>query len=218
MAYFRKKQKSLSLRLRILLILIISAVGIISLDATVRPILISAAKIRGINAVQASVYSAIREEMAKGDCSSIVKISRNDSGSLTSVETDTMALSGITSALATSAIESLKELDDSYISVPSGLLSGISFLSATGFPLKFKIRTGNHLRANVSSDFKSAGINQTLHTIKFNISAEVTVFIPGSTVRENVPIDIILAQTVIVGEVPESFSDITLLSDLYEKN
>jgi hypothetical protein len=123
----------------------------------------------------------------------------------------------LVSRLSAKGIETLKSLDNTYISVPSGILSGISFLSGVGFPLKFRILTGSYLKANVSSDFSSAGINQTIHRIVLNFSASLTVFLPGKTITEEVPIDIILAETIIVGETPESFSDINLLSSLYEK-
>ena len=217
MRYFRKKQKSLSVRLKIILIFIILLIGVSYLDSSLRPILTSAARLQGINKLQSSLYNSIRKELENLEETKFIKISKTESGGITSVETDMIVLNNLVSELSSKGIESLKNLDNTYISIPSGILSGISFLSGVGFPLKFRILTGNHLKANVSSDFSSAGINQTIHRIVLNFSASLTVFLHGKTITEEVPIDIILAETIIVGETPESFSDINLLSSLYEK-
>lgn len=220
MAYFKRKQKLLSVRVKIIFIVLIMIVGVLIADARIRPLLISAVKIQGINQVQVSVYSVAREKLKEKNLSysDIVKISKSEKGFVTSVETDISSLGQLTGDISVAAIEALKGIDNSYITVPSGLLSGISFLSGSGFQMKFRIKSGNHITANVSSDFKSAGINQTLHTITLNLKATVTVFVAGGTVSETVPIDLILAQTVIVGEVPQSFSDINLISDIYKKS
>ena len=49
------------------------------------------------------------------------------------------------------------------------------------------------------------GINQTLHRIFLNIDAQLSVVIPGVDVTVNTETEVLLAESVIVGKVPDTY-------------
>ena len=58
------------------------------------------------------------------------------------------------------------------------------------------------------SEFTDAGLNQTLHRMIMRTTVSVTAFIPMYSVQTDVSGDFLIAETVIVGNVPESFTHV----------
>ena len=59
--------------------------------------------------------------------------------------------------------------------------------------------------ATFSSDFSQAGINQTIHQVIMEVSVDVAILVRGETDSFTVTSQVVVAQTVIVGEVPDTF-------------
>lgn len=70
-------------------------------------------------------------------------------------------------------------------------------------PLKF-LSTGT-VETKVRSEFKSAGINQTIHTIYLDVSCNVALLTPYNVVEENITNEVVLVENVIVGLVPSTY-------------
>ena len=56
-----------------------------------------------------------------------------------------------------------------------------------------------------ASDFSQAGINQTLHRLNMQVSIDVAVLVLGQASSFTVTSEVVVAETVIVGEVPDTF-------------
>ena len=59
--------------------------------------------------------------------------------------------------------------------------------------------------ASFTSHFSQAGINQTLHTVTMTVSIDVTVLVLGESSSFTMESEVLVAQTVIVGDVPDTF-------------
>ena len=64
--------------------------------------------------------------------------------------------------------------------------------------------TGN-LDTELKSEFVAAGINQTLHKIYLEIKCNVVILTPFETMEEQIVNQVLLAEGLIVGEVPNSY-------------
>ena len=58
--------------------------------------------------------------------------------------------------------------------------------------------------SSFSSTFTQAGINQTLHQINMQVSVDVAVLVLGETNYFTISSQVVIAETVIVGQVPET--------------
>ena len=56
------------------------------------------------------------------------------------------------------------------------------------------------------NQFETAGINQTRHQIILQIDVTISILLPGFTTATNVSSAVTVAETVIVGSVPESYT------------
>ncbi len=189
----------------LILIIIIGAV-----DYKIRPI------IKTMSAYQAKVYSnkivndAIYEELGKENIvySNIVNIAYDDNGQVSSLQTDIITLNKLRSRVVNSVINSLKEINNQEIRIPIGTLTGVQFLSGRGHKVLFKIIPTGYVETSLINKFDSAGINQTRHQIMLNLKMTITAIIPGYSTTTDITSNVCLAETVIVGTVPDAFTQV----------
>ncbi len=209
--FSRGKRRLFFARFSVALILIVS--GFYLSSKAIRPLVISAAKHGAKAETERVIYKIFAEEFSSlsGKEASFVQISKNEGGFITSVETDTAALSEFTYSVALKSLKALGSLKEETFSFSSGSLSGNPYLAGKGPRIPFKLETGKFINTEIKSDFISAGINQTLHRLTLILSADITVFLAGFSETETVSFSAPISETVIVGVVPESFTDLSIL-------
>lgn len=202
--------------LRPLFVLILLAAAVFAADSQIRPV------IKEMAANQARVYAtraindAINSELRSADISydSLIKITSDNQGRITSVQTDMFRLNLLKSAMTNSAAQQLSLLQSQTIRIPIGTLSGLNILSGRGARVEFKIVPAGFVSSDILHRFDSAGINQTRHQIILRINASISAILPGYTSSSRVSSDMILAETVIVGASPESFTQVLSGQDM----
>ena len=122
-------------------------------------------------------------------------------------------------ALLTDAVnDGIDRLSAENVGISLGSLTGIGLLYGSGAELCFRLEPHGAAQTQLVSSFQSSGINQTMHSMILRVSAELSPVMPGFYQTVDVSCDILLAQTVIVGKVPDSYSQIVLdeqhLSDI----
>ena len=96
-------------------------------------------------------------------------------------------------------------LDTSDIGIPIGSLIFPEVLSGRGPAIPVNILSIRNSDAAFSSEFSEAGINQTLHQLTMAVLVDVSVLVLGETASFTVTSEVVVAQTVIVGDVPDTF-------------
>jgi sporulation protein YunB len=102
--------------------------------------------------------------------------------------------------------QKIKDSKTSEIRIPLGNMLGNAFLSGRGPLIKFHILSVNSTKASFYSGFTAAGINQTRHRIMLDTNVIVTVMIPGAISSVNITSQVMIAETVIVGKVPQTYA------------
>ena len=73
--------------------------------------------------------------------------------------------------------------------------------------------TDGTVETDLKSEFKEAGINQTLHRIYLEVKCNVNILTPYSTIKETIVNQVLLAEGVIVGNIPNTYYNIEGLKD-----
>ena len=134
-----------------------------------------------------------------------VTIQRDESGAITALTTDMAKMNLRRSELTAAILEALEEADVSAIQVPLGSLFDLEPLWAKGPALKTRAITVGTVRAEFESQLTSAGVNQTLHRIWMEVEAPITLLLPGGEVETSLHTQLCVAETVIVGRVPDTY-------------
>lgn len=182
--------------------------GIIGLlEARLRPVAEIAARTQAQNTITALVEHAVMEDLARravgyGD---LVTIQRDGAGTITALTTDMAAMNLLRGELISQVLQALEGVDVSQISIPLGSLFFSEVTWARGPAIQAQALRVGTVSGEFESDFSAAGVNQTRHRICLNLSIPVTVLLSGSRIEVPVETSLCVAETVIVGQVPNTY-------------
>ncbi len=160
-----------------------------------------------INAANEAITELFEEEtITYGD---MVKLSRDETGKVTSLEIGIEKLNLIRSKISVKINEKLSKRSDYLINIPIGTFLGYEFTVGRGPKIPFKMNLAGTVIADFESNFVDAGINQVLHQIIIKIKMNGKVLIPWYNTSFTSEITTIAAQTVIVGVTPENYTNVT---------
>lgn len=134
-----------------------------------------------------------------------VSVAYNKDGTVASIETNGIEINRFASVLSESIQNEIKSREHERIKVPLGSATGVKLLSSYGFSIPFRIISAGKVKVVPVSQFHDAGINQTVHKLKMNVSVNVKILFPLAAREEKIEREIIVSETVIVGDVPEMF-------------
>ncbi len=179
-------------------------------DLSLRPIIETVNSYECHAAVTNIINNAVAAEIEREDAdySSLVTLVRDESGAVCSVESRAMNINRLKNSIADRIERELGRMSDIQVMIPVGTLTGLSMLHGRGFEIGMTVSPVGYATTSIISEFKEAGINQTLHRIVVQINVVTDAVIPGFTTRVPVTTSIIAAETVIVGQVPEAYTHV----------
>lgn len=174
-----------------------------------RPIIKSIASSRARVIATETVNEAILQELSenKDDYENIVKIQKNDSGELTVLLSDMEKINKLKSRVGLIIQNKFSGLKEGKIKIPIGTLTGIEIFSGIGPGVPLKISITGNVSTEFESNFKDAGINQTIYQIYLRIQTRMNAVIPGCCCSDNFETSILISETIILGTVPKVYSN-----------
>ncbi len=134
-----------------------------------------------------------------------VTINYNQEGNVSSIIANSINLNAFARNVSTISQIYLDKIVDQGIDIPIGTFTGLNFLAGRGTKINFKLVPIGSILTNFRSDFKSVGINQTIHTLKVIINTTMTVIMPLSSERIDFETEFLVCENLIVGQVPSVF-------------
>lgn len=175
----------------------------------VAPVIKEVAATQAENVMTNVIENAIIEVLKANNVtySSLVDIEKDSEGKITAIKADTVKMNSLKSEISSAVSEKVLDMDNREIKIPLGTIVGISALSGKGPRIATNVTLANNVNSAINNSFTSAGINQTLHEIIVEINADIYVVMPGARVTAQVNTNFCIAQTVIIGAVPETFAE-----------
>lgn len=176
---------------------------ILQLNARLRPVLLELALDQTSNRLTAVIDRAVAQQaISYGD---LITLERAEDGGIAALTSNMAQANALRAQLLDAALAALDGLGELEISIPLGTILGWDLLSGRGPGIKVKTLYTGTASAEFENQFSTAGINQTCHQIFFQIHADITVLLPGRQCRTQVTSRVCIAETVIVGKVPETY-------------
>ncbi len=177
------------------------------LSRQLRPLIRTMAVSKATNLVSEVSAAAVDDTLAQlgADYASFVTVTTDGEGSVSSLTGNTRANARFQRLVVERVVNRLEHIDPDELSIPLGTLSGWLFLSGLGPEIRVSLQTVGDVTASFRSSFSSAGVNQTLHKIDLTLAVSVYLVIPGELVQVTVEQAVPVAETVIVGEVPDTY-------------
>ena len=204
-----KRQRRKNILKIVFIILFFNVVLLILFEERAKPIIIEVAVAQSENIASAIIENAIVEVLYKNGItySTLVEIEKDKQDRVTTVKADTLKMNMLKSEIGSEISNKILETDSREISVPLGTILGVSALLGKGPKIKTTVTLASNVTSTINNKFTSEGINQTLHEIYVNVNATIFVIMPRNTATADVNSNYCIAQTVIIGTVPETFAD-----------
>ncbi len=197
-----KKQKSI---IKILIIFIIEILVARNIINAINPIIDTQCvnQAKNIATIITNEQSSIVMEKYKyEDLATVIK---DDNGKIQMVKLNIIPVNEIISDVAIRVQNELNNVETADMGIRLGSFSGSKLLSYFGPKINIKISCIGNVETDLKSEFKSVGVNQTLHQVYLDIGCEVMVLTPYNTKNEKVKNQVLIAESIIVGEVPNTY-------------
>ncbi len=204
--YIPKKQKH-ALTFKCTCVFLIFSILFILLDIPIRPVVRENAKYIVKNEVTLMINECVADYLQENNIiyTDLITVSLNDKKEVTTIGTNTIAINKLKAGVTNAIANELKDSRGEKIRVSLGNLFDSYILDYIGIEFQVKLTDYGFIETDITSSFKSAGINQTLHSINLKIKVDVNINVGTLYQTETVETEILLAETVMLGNVPEMY-------------
>ena len=180
---------------------------LLSFRSKYRDVIADLARTTVMNTTSDLTNDAIARQIEIGDIAydRIVFFEKDLDGRITALKTNMSEVNRLKTEILDIINEEILALDHTDIGIPLGSLFLPELLSGKGPAIPVHILSIRNSDANFLSEFSQAGINQTLHRLNMEVSIDVAVLVLGETSSFTMTSQVVVAETVIVGQVPQTF-------------
>lgn len=194
------------LLLRLLIVAILVGVAFFFFRFQYRDVVLELSETQVKNHTSDLINDAIDEQIETGNIQydRIVYFEKDLDGRITALKTNMSEVNRLKTDILNIINDEILALDTTDLGIYTGSLLLPEFFSGRGFLLPIQIVSIRNSEASLHSEFREAGINQTLHQLNMQVSVDVTVLVLGQTDDFTISSQVIVAETVIVGQVPDT--------------
>ena len=189
--------------------------AVVSLLWHLKPVMTSMASARVSNLVNRIVSAAVNEAVENGsiDYQNFVIFEKDETGHITALRSNVAEVNRMQGQITDEILHRLSEVATSELEIPLGTLTGSALLAGRGPSLFVRMQAVGSASAAFRNQFTAAGINQTRHQIFLDVDVYMSILLPGMKTSTRVSNEIAVAETVIVGGVPDTYTYFSTMPD-----
>lgn len=186
---------------------ILAVVAFLFLRNRYRDVIEELAHTQVMNTTSDLTNDAIARQIETGNIAydRIVYFEKDLDGRITALKTNIGEINRLKTDVLNIINDEVLAADESSLGIPLGSLFFSEFFAGKGPRMPIRILAIRNSEADFYSQFTEAGINQTLHQLNMEVFLDVTVLVLGATSDFTISSHMVVAETVIVGAVPDTF-------------
>ncbi len=159
--------------------------------------------------VVVQVNQIVKDVMADSrfGADSLVVLEHDGSGGVSAVSADVTAINTLSAEVLSRAVAATEQ-GTAAVEIPLANLFGSALLMNRGPSLTVHVTVLTSSTASFRSEITSAGINQTRHQLFLDLDIQLSCMLPWQTMDTSVQTEILVSETVIVGQVPSSYMNL----------
>lgn len=204
------KRQTFSLLKRWIIVVFCLALVFLICVISVKPFVFTYAKSEAETIILNSANRAVLNVIEENDISysNVSNVSRLSDGTISGIEIDIKRVNQLKSQISQELSKIVAQNSKYELNIPIGTLLGNEYTTGYGPKIKFKMQLTETAVLDFESRFTSAGINNVLHQIIIKIDVKASVLMMGCTESFNLSTTVLAAQTVLAGDVPDSFTNV----------
>ena len=135
----------------------------------------------------------------------IVYFEKDLNGRITALKTNMSEVNRLKTSILNIINDEILALDTDDLGIPIGSLILPEIMSGRGPSIPVHIISIRNSDASFQSHFTEAGINQTLQQLTMDVLVDVSILVLGRSESFTVSSQVVVAETIIVGQVPDTF-------------
>ena len=205
----RDKRNSLKWFLCLVLLLVLAVYSAVFTEKIIKPNVAAIAEVKVKAMITQIVNDAVHEQfVTDAEARELLTIKTDQEGNITYVESNTIAMNNLAATLTQTVQNKYKWEDPVHLEVPVGSIVGSQIMSQFGPYINLKVRPIGMSRVNFKTEFESMGINQTKYKVYLQMDSQARVLAPFAINSIDVQNTILIAEAIIVGEVPNSYVNV----------
>ena len=213
--FHRKISKKKKLFIVLTVFLLILVFLFVFFNNYVNPIIITISEAKVKSMTTKAVNSAVQTVINNTDVyDELIDIMVDEQGNISMFQVKSIKINKLSKEISKTAQQNLEVVSAEGIGIPLGTLSGISVLVGLGPEINFYVSPIGSIQSSFSSEFESAGINQTNHRIYLTLDTSVSIVLPTSTKTVSTRSHILICESIIIGKVPETYLNSTSLDEM----
>lgn len=165
----------------------------------------TAASSKGVTIINEEVNKVMRNY----SYDNLISVEKDQNGKIAFIKADSICINDIVTKIVSNIQKQFDGIPRINVFINMGSVSGISALKNIEPKFEVELESAGNINATVRTDFQSIGINQTHHKIYLDIDARVGILTPLDTFGKDVSTEVLLTEAVIVGEVPDSYYNLS---------
>ncbi len=199
---------------RAVLGILLTALILLLLERNLESVILDMAYARAEAMAVEYIHEAVRDVMDEAvTYEDMMTVQTDREGRVTMLQANAVRMNELATVTALEAQSKLESAEAQSIAIPLGAALGVPFLSALGPRIRVHIVPVSAVSAAFSTEFESAGINQTRHKIYLSLRTTVRLVIPSGARQVSLGSQVLIAESIIVGEVPQSYVQVPEMSD-----
>lgn len=176
--------------------------------SNLNPIMLSMAQARAQQLAVEAINNAVGEVIGSVGYEDLVNVVCDEQGRVTMIQANTLLMNELASRASLAAQRNLTQLEDEGVELPLGSALGIAIFAGSGPNIRVSVVPVGSVTTGFVTTFESAGINQTRHEISLEASTLMHIIIPTGADEVVVNAYVPVAESIIVGQVPESYVNV----------
>lgn len=207
----------LKLLIIVFFLISLSFTAIYALDSVIMPTVMvtcdAEMKAKATEIINKAIFEEYSNNFNYGE---IINVEKDGEGNISMIRTDTLKMNKIATGVALNAQEEIRRIGEVGIRLPFGYLAKNNILAYYGPKVTVRMQPIGHIETKYISKFETAGINQTRHKIYLEAKTKIKVIIPMASSDMEIVNQVPIAETIIVGKVPQTSLQMDLNKNLLQ--
>ena len=194
----------------LLVCLVLIAGSILLVERNLTRVVLSLAQAQARAMAVRILNEAAAELLSSGEVTydALMHVTSDETGRVRLIQANTPEMNRLASRVSLMAQSKLLERGDQHVRVPLGSALGMTLFAGAGPKIEVHVLPVGSVHAAFHTDFQTAGINQTRHRVTLQLTAQVQLVIPTGAKTVEAATQVAMAESIIVGEVPDTFTDV----------
>ena len=202
-AWIAKKRRCIR---RLLLVLVALCALLWMLERNFKPLVFSLAEARSAAMASQVLSGALAEALGDGVLyDELMDVRMDERGQVALLSANTMRMNQLADKAGAAALRRLQNMSSERVTVPLGAALGMTLFAGSGPGIPVSIVPIGSIRTDFATEFEACGINQTRHKVYLQVTASIRIVIPTGAKTTEVSVNMLVAESIIVGSVPEGF-------------